>query len=119
MPRATARNYHDIKRGWWNGKWYDSSWELALIVYYYDHDKELTRNLKKFPYKWRNKTLYYQPDFVDENGYYIEVKGIVDTRAKRKMDWFPYPLTILGKKEMQIYIQYMIDKYGKDWISLF
>lgn len=119
MPRLTARNYHDVKRGWWNGKWYDSSWELALLVYFHDHGMELTRNTRKWSYKYRNKTCYYQPDFLDENGHYIEVKGIMDTRAKRKLDWFPCPIQVFGAKEMKPYLEYMEQAYGKDWRDRF
>ena len=119
MPRLTARNYHDVKRGWWNGKWYDSSWELALLVYFHDHGMELTRNTRKWSYKYRNKTYYYQPDFLDENGHYIEVKGIMDTSAKRKLDWFPYPIQVFGAKEMKPYLEYMERAYGKGWRDRF
>lgn len=119
MPRLTARNYHDIKRGWWNGKWYDSSWELALIVFFHDHSMELTRNTKKFEYVYRKRKYYYQPDFIDENGHYIEVKGIMDNLAKRKLEWFPCPIRVFGRKEIKPYIEYMVQKYGKDWKNKF
>ena len=119
MP--SARNYHDIKRGWWNGKWYDSSWELALLVFFHDNHLELTRNTRKFPYrrKGSKKIKYFQPDFILENGHYIEVKGIFDADAKAKIACFPYPIEIWGKKEIQPYIEYMEKTYGKDWREKF
>ncbi len=121
MPRLTARNYHDVKRGWWNGKWYDSSWELALLVFFHDHGMELTRNTRKFEFhrKGRKKVEYYQPDFILENGHYVEVKGIVDAEAKAKVACFPYPIEIWGAKEMKPYLEYMVQKYGKDWRDKF
>lgn len=119
MPRPTARNYHDIKRGWWNGKWYDSSWELALIVFFHDHGMELTRNTKKFEYVYRKRKYYYQPDFIDENGHYIEVKGIMDNLAKRKLEWFPYPIRVFGRDEMKPYLEYMAQKHGRNWSEKF
>ena len=112
MPRPTARNYHDVKRGWWNGKWYDSSWELALLVYFHDHGMELTRNTKRFPYN-------YQPDFILENGTYIEVKGIKDRRSMAKLRQFPYPIEMWGAKEMKPYLEYMEQTYGKNWRDKF
>ena len=119
MTRASTKNYHNVKRGYWNGKWYDSSWELALIVYCHDHNIELTRNTRKFPYTWGRHIEYYQPDFIDVDGYYIEVKGIRDNKSKRKMSSFPYPLKVYGYKEMKPYLDYMNEKYGKDWREKF
>ena len=112
---VSAKNYHDVRRGWCHGKWYDSAWELALIVYYEDHNLELTRNTKKFPYKWYNRVEYYQPDFIDETGTYLEVKGINDRKAKRKVACFPYPIKVMTYRSMKPYLDYMEQKYGKAW----
>lgn len=117
--RPTAKNYHNVKRGYWNGKWYDSSWQLALIVYCYNNNIELTRNTRKFEYLWYGKKYYYQPDFILEDGTYVEVKGIKDNKAKRKLEWFPYPIKVYGIKEMKPYLDYMKEKYGKDWREKF
>ncbi len=113
--RPTARNYHNVLRGWWKDKWFDSSWELALIVYCHDHGIELTRNLQKFPYTWKRRTEWYQPDFRKEDGHFIEVKGILDNRSKRKIASFPYPLEVYGAKEMKPYLDYVKSTYGDDW----
>jgi hypothetical protein len=119
MAYKSAKLYHNVKRGYWNGKWYDSSWELALIVYCHNHNIELTRNTRKFPYKWYNHTEYYQPDFILADGTYIEVKGIKDNKTKRKLEYFPYPIKIYGHKEMKPYLKYMDETYGKNWRNLF
>lgn len=115
MAYKNARMYHNVRRGYWKDKWYDSSWELALIVYCYDHNIELTRNTKKFPYNWYGHTEYYQPDFVLEDGTFVEVKGIKDNRSKRKANCFHFPLKIYGYREMKPYLEYMAETYGKDW----
>ena len=112
---VSAKNYHDVKRGWYHGKWYDSAWELALIVYHEDHGLELTRNTRKFPYTWRGHTEYYQPDFKDEAGVYLEVKGINDFRAKRKVACFPYPIKVMTYRDMKPYLDYMERKFGRAW----
>lgn len=111
--------YQNVKRGYWNGKWYDSSWELALIVYCYENNIELTRNTKKYPYKWYNHTEYYQPDFILEDGTFIEVKGINDYRAKKKVASIPFPIKVMTYKDMKPYLDYMVKKYGKDWRNKF
>ena len=113
------KKYHNVHRGEWNGKWYDSSWELALIVYCHDHNIELTRNTRKFPYKWGRGIKYYQPDFIDETGTYLEVKGINDYQAKRKVSSFHFPIKVLTYKDMKPYLDYMKIKYGNNWINKF
>lgn len=115
MTYKSAKLYHNVRRGYWNNKWYDSAWELALIVYCHDHNIELTRNTKRFPYKYYNHIEYYNPDFILEDGTYIEVKGIKDSKSKRKIESFPFPLKIYGYKEMKPYLEYMTKTYGKDW----
>lgn len=115
MTYKSAKLYHNVRRGYWNNKWYDSAWELALIVYCHDHNIELTRNTKRFPYKYYNHIEYYNPDFILEDGTYIEVKGIKDSKSKRKIECFPFPLKIYGYKEMKPYLEYMTKTYGKDW----
>ena len=115
----SKKTYGNVKRGYWNGVWYDSSWELALLVYCHDHGIELTRNSKKFAYKWYNKIEYYQPDFVTSDGHYIEVKGINDYKAKKKVAAFPYPIKVMTSKDMKKYLDYMNLTYGKNWRTKF
>lgn len=80
---------------------------------------ELTRNTKKFPYTYRNRTYYYQPDFILEDGSFIEVKGINDGRAKRKVSSFHFPIKVMTYSDMKPYLNYMSEKYGKDWRNEF
>lgn len=111
--------YKNVKRGSWNGKWYDSSWELALIVYCHDHNIQLTRNSKKYPYKWGKGIKYYQPDFILQDGTFIQVKGINNYQAKRKVNSFPFPIKVMTYKSMKKYLDYMNTTYGKDWRTKF
>lgn len=99
-------------RGWYKNIWVDSSWELAFVMWNLDHGKEIVRNTQNFPYPFRRSIKYYRSDFVVE-GHYYEIKGVMDHRSKRKIDSFPYPITIIGKKEIQPYLQYAESKYGK------
>jgi len=114
-----VRRRCESMRGSWNGMLYDSSWELALIVYCHDHGIELTRNTHKFPYQYGRKTEYYQPDFILADGTYVEVKGVKDRRSVAKMKQFPYPLKMWTKDDMAKYLQYMKMKYGPDWRAKF
>lgn len=102
------------KRGYYNGIWCDSSWELAFIIWCQDHKLEIIRNTKKFPYKWYNKIRYYQPDFI-VNGKFYEVKGVMDGKSKRKINNFPFPIHVMDKKKMQDIIKFAKEKFGDDF----
>ena len=107
----------EAKRGWYRGIWCDSSWELAFLMYCLDHGKEIVRSTQNFPYPFRNGVKYYRPDFIVEGTYY-EVKGVMDGRSKRKITSFPYPLVVVGEKEMRPFIEYAEYRYGKDYWRL-
>lgn len=107
------------KRGKYKGYWCDSSWELAFVVYNLDHNIEFQRNTKLFPYEYENKIKNYIPDFILEDGTYIEIKGYVSEEVKAKIKHFPLKLTLLDKLSIKPYLDYMINIYGKNFISLY
>lgn len=110
------KNGGEAHRGWYKGIWCDSSWELAFIVWCLDNGKEIVRNSENFPYPFRNGVKYYRPDFIVE-GTYVEIKGVMDYRSKRKITNFPYPIIIIGKKEITPFIDYVKVKYGDTWVE--
>jgi hypothetical protein len=105
------------KRGWCRDIWCDSSWETAFVLWCLDNGKEIIRNTRRFPYKWRNGVRYYQPDFIVD-GRYAEVKGVMDRRSARKLSNFPWPIDVYGEEEIKICIDYAIARYGKDYAAL-
>jgi len=114
MSRKWFSKGGEAHRGWYKGYWCDSSWELAFIIWHLDHNIEITRNTKVFPYPWRRGVKYYQPDFII-GGTYYEVKGVLDYRSKRKAESFPYPLVIVGGREMKPFLEYARLMYGDDF----
>ena len=110
------RNGGAPHRGWYKGIWCDSAWELAFLMWHLDHGVEIVRNTELFDYTL-NKTLHYQPDFL-VNGIYHEIKGVMDGRSRRKISQFRYPLVVIGFKEIQPYLKYARDTYGKDYYRL-
>lgn len=104
-------------RGWYKNIWVDSSWELAFLIWHLDHNIEIVRNSHDFPYPFHNGVKYYRPDFIVEGRYY-EIKGVMDYRSKRKIESFPYPITVIGKREIQPYLKYAETKYGKNFFNL-
>lgn len=108
------RNGGQPHRGWYKNFWVDSSWELAFLMWHLDHGKEIVKNTQNFPYPFRSGVKYYRPDFIVEGTYY-EIKGVMDYRSRRKLQYFPYPIVIVGPKQIKPFLEYAESKYGKDF----
>lgn len=108
------------KHGWYKGFWCDSSWELAFIISHLNNGIKIKRNTKKFCYEFEGKKYNYIPDFT-VRGVYTEIKGYKTKRFDAKQEWFPKDLKyrVLYKNDMQVYLDYAIKKYGKDFIKLY
>ena len=107
------------KHGWYKGYWCDSSWELAWVIYNLEHDIKFERNTEGFEYEWNGGKHKYYPDFIVEDGSYMEIKGYTTEQTKIKIASFKSRLVVLNKKEMKPYIDYAENKYGKDFIKLY
>jgi len=112
------KQYRKAIQGVYKGYWCDSSWELAYVIYNLENGIKFQRCTQAFPYKWYRKMRYYYPDFI-ENNIYIEIKGIMSNKDKRKLNWFKYPIRILGPKEMKPYLDYVQCHYGNDFVKLY
>lgn len=108
------------KHGMYKGFYCDSSWELAFVIYNLEHNIKFERNKRKFNYTFEGQDRTYLPDFIVD-GAYVEIKGYWNTQWQAKLDQFPSEekLIILTKKDMKMYFDYVIDKYGKDFVSLY
>ena len=115
--RGWFKNGGEAHRGWYKGFWCDSSWELALILYCQDNGVEIVRNTKNFPYMWRNRTEYYRPDFIMD-GKYVEIKGYMDRRSKRKIGSFVQQLEVIDAKAIKPYLQWAVSHYGENFYDL-
>jgi len=108
------------KHGWYKGYWCDSSYELAFVIYNLEHDILFIRNKEGFEYEYNNEKHNYYPDFIMEDGTYVEIKGYETEQTKAKQFQFPYKLQLIcGKKGIKIYLQYVSNKYGNDFINLY
>lgn len=108
------------KHGWYKGYWCDSSYELAWVIYQLDHNKLFKRNTEGFDYIFENKNRKYYPDFIMEDGLYIEIKNYKSKLTDCKLDSFPFKIIILYKEEIsQDILPYVINKYGKNFINLY
>ena len=107
------------KKGWYKGYWCDSSYELAFVIFNLEHNIFFKRNTERFDYLWENKIHYWIPDFIMEDGSYLEIKGFMTEQNKAKISQFSKPLKVLMKPDIQYAINYSIAKYGKKYIELY
>ncbi len=105
------------RRGWYGHYWCDSSWELAFLLWCLDRGREVVRPTENFRYPYRGGFRYYRPDFIVD-GRWVEIKGVMDGRSKRKLENFPYPITVIRAEEIGPYLEYARMKYGEDFDRL-
>jgi hypothetical protein len=105
------------KHGWYKGIWCDSSYELAWVIYQLDHNISFTRNTQSYEYTFNGKQYQYYPDFI-QNGKIIEIKGYVNEQTLEKIKSVPN-LIVLMRDDLQKEFDYVIRKYGKDFIKLY
>ncbi len=106
------------KKGWYKGYYCSSSWELAWVIYSLEHGVHFTRNTEGFEYEFNGKKKKYYPDFITRDSY-VEIKGYDSPQWESKKKQFTHSLKIIDKKEITQYIDYVIGKYGKDYIKLY
>ena len=107
------------KSGQYKGYWCDSSWELAWVIYHLENNIKFERNKKGFEYEFEGKIQKYYPDFILENGIYIEIKGFERENDKYKWISFSGSLKIIFKDEIKKFLDYTVEKYGKNFIELY
>ena len=106
------------KMGWYKGYYCQSSWELAWVIYAIDNNIKFNRNTEGFEYNLNDKVKKYYPDFILEDGGYLEIKGWGNYTFE-KISQFPYKITVLYKKEIQPILEYVKKKYGNNFINLY
>ena len=106
------------KRGYYKGYHCDSSWELAYVIYNIEHNIEFQQCNEYFYYEYENETHKYYPDFK-EGDIYVEIKNFNSKKFNAKLEYFPYKIKVLYKKDIKIYLDYVISKYGKDFTRLY
>jgi hypothetical protein len=77
----------------------------------------LIRNTEKRNYIWEGKSYNYIPDFIVE-GQITEIKGWNTSQWQAKIKYNP-DINVLYREEMAPILSYVVDKYGKDYISLY
>ena len=104
------------KKGWYNGIFCDSTWELAFVVYYKEHNLFIERCKESFKYNYNNEEHKYFPDFVTDNGI-VEIKGRKNKKAIEKEKQFPN-IKVIDANLIKPYLEYVIKKYGNEYWKL-
>ncbi len=105
------------KSGWYNGIYCDSSWELAYVIYHIDNNLPIIRNKQKRKYIFNNKQCIYIPDFITNDGL-VQIKGYVNEKWNAKLK-YNQDIKVIGKQQIKFYLQYVVTKYGKDYIKYY
>lgn len=105
------------KKGWYKGIFCDSSWELAYLIYCLDHNINIKRCDEKREYIYNGEKHAYLPDFVVE-GRIVEIKGYKTNQWLVKLSQNP-DILVLYEDDLKPYLDYVINKYGKDYIKLY
>ena len=108
----------NCKKGWYKGYRCDSSYELAYLIFNIEHNNKIERNKDGFEYVFNDKKHLFYPDFI-VNGEYVEIKNYRSELTDCKLKYFPTKIEIYYKDTMKPYLEYVIDKYGKDFIKLY
>lgn len=103
------------KRGRYRGIDCQSSYELAFVIWHLDRGYRIERSTLVIPYQWGGKHRKYRPDFVIGRVTY-EIKGYMDKLSKAKFRAAQNAgigIEIVGRKDIQPYIEYVCLRYGK------
>jgi hypothetical protein len=94
-------------KGYYEGFLYQSSWELAWIVFHLDHKIPFRRCTEFFEYEYKGKKSKYYPDFYLENEQiYVEVKGYMCEKTEAKIKSVSSPIIVLMENEMKQFLSY-------------
>ncbi len=105
------------KCGWYSGIYCASSWQLAYVIYCLQHNINISRCTQKRTYYIEGQVHQYNPDFVVENKI-IQIKGWENDTWKYKQEQHP-DVVVLRENDLKPMFQYVINKYGKDYIKLY
>lgn len=107
------KRHGNSKQGWYKGIHCDSTWELAFLCYYIEHNLYIERCTIVRNYIYNDEKHLYFPDFITDEGI-IEVKGRMDKKAIAKHEQNK-DIIIYNSKKMKPILEYIINKYGNDF----
>ncbi len=103
------KNSHG-KRGWLDGMFFMSTWEVAYYLFMRDSGHKITRCPNRFEYVYENKLHTYAPDFLVDDSIIVEVKGYETDLDRLKYTLVP-DLVIIDESKISPYLQYVKNTY--------
>lgn len=100
-------------RGKYKGIRFDSTWELAFILYHLDNNLFIKRCEQKRKYIFNGKEKTYIPDFETDEGI-IEIKGIYGPGWLAKQQYNP-DIKVIYQDGIKFYLEYAIKKYVENF----
>ena len=109
-------------KGYYDGVWFDSSWELAYFVWMVE-----IKNVRPV----RNTKIFFdyvddcgiqrrtKPDFILPSGELIEIKGYPNVHTAAKFAATSTKVSYLFREDIEIALSYVKGKYGKDFTKAF
>ena len=86
------------KKGWYDGVFFMSTYELVYYIYMRDTGSNIVRCKQRFKYFYEDKYHYYTPDFILNNNTFVEVKGL--ERAVDKIKYSVVPGLLVVKYDV-------------------
>lgn len=103
------------KKGWYNGFFCDSTYELVYVIYNLDHNIRFKRSKLKYQYEYNNEIHNYYPDFELEDGSLVEVKGYYNKQVEAKINSVnDRKITLLMQEDLQYAFEYVKENYTYD-----
>lgn len=99
------------KKGWYDGVFFDSQWELGFWIYCKEHNIKIRRNTTKFYYKLNDITHYYLPDFVIDEKQIVEIKGYKTELSELKASLVK-DIKVFYRKDLKNVFDYIKEKYN-------
>ena len=100
------------KKGWYNGYYCDSTYELVYVIYNLDHQIKFQRCTRKYPYIYNGVEHNYYPDFELFNGELVEIKGYCTEQTQEKiLAVSDKKITILTKEKLKYAFDYVKKTY--------
>ena len=107
------------KFGYYKGVWCNSSYELAWVIWAIDHSIKIERNHEGIDYFYDGKFRKFYPDFLLDDGIYLEIKGFETEQFKAKIRDFKKTLKVLYRKDLNDIFLYVEKKYGDNFTDLY
>lgn len=112
-------NKNKYKNGWYKGYQCDSSWQLAFVIYNLQHNIKFERNIQGFEYQHNGQKHRYFPDFIMEDGTFVQIKGWMNQNSRIRIQTFKHPLIVIDKTKIKPYLDYALQKYGYHFTDIY